>query len=76
LSASCRAPHKGEEQRVGAPGEEGAGCLGPENLGREEDAPALGLFEAARVARLHHLAGCNDVYVARLHSPFPIPQPH
>jgi hypothetical protein len=24
LGASCRAPHEGEEQRVGAPGEEGA----------------------------------------------------
>jgi hypothetical protein len=76
LGASCRAPHEGEEQRVGTPGEKGARRLGPENLGWEEDAPALGLLKAARVARPHHLAGCNDVHVARLHPPLPVAQPH
>jgi len=43
---------------------------------REEDAPALGLFEAARVADPHDLSRRDDVRVAGLYSPLPLPQPH
>ena len=45
LGTPCRAPNEEEQQWVGAPGEEGTGCLGSEDLGWEEDGPALGLDE-------------------------------
>src|SRR5215207_822254 len=42
LSAGvARAPHEGEQQRVGAPGEERARRLGHQDLRREEDGPSL-----------------------------------
>ena len=65
LGASGHAPNEGEQQRVGAPGEEGTGCVGPEDVGWEVDAPSFGLFEAARVC---YLAGRDDVGVARFYS--------
>src|SRR5215216_3575819 len=62
---------------MSAPGEEGAGRLVSEYLRWEEDAPALGLFEAARIiAHPHHLAGSDEVHVARLYLPLLVPQPH
>jgi hypothetical protein len=49
LGASCRASDEGEEQRVGAPGEESPRRLGTEDLGQEEDALALGFVETALI---------------------------
>src|SRR5215208_8479036 len=62
---------------MGTPGEEGSWRLGTEDLGQEENTPALGVVEAARIiAHSHHLAGGDDVHVARLYPPLPVPQPH
>jgi len=77
LGASCRASDEGEEQRVGAPGEESPRRLGTEDLGQEEDAPALGFVETALIiAHSHYLARGDEVQVARLYPPLPITQPH
>src|SRR5215210_829807 len=70
LGAPRRTPHEGEKQRVGAPGEEYARRLETEGLGREEDAPALRLLEAARAFPTpYHLARSDNVRVAGLHGP-------
>ena len=68
LGASCRASDEGEEQRVGAPGEESPMCLGTEDLEQEEDSPSLGLVETALIiAHSHHFSGGDEEHVAGLY---------
>src|SRR5215207_9584294 len=70
LGAPGRSPDEREQQRVGAPGEEGSGRLGPEDLWGEEGGPALRLFETSGAAYYpYQLAGGDHVRVARLHRP-------
>src|ERR687894_2357277 len=76
LGSPARAPHEGEQQRVGTPGEEYAWSLETEGLGWEGDDPALRLPEAARTFLApYHLARGDGVRVPGLHGPLPLPQP-